>query len=138
MNRVIADKIFPQTAPAIRSILLAIGGSLLVAAAAQISIPMWPVPMTLQTLAVLSVGAALGSRLGSAALGLYAIEGAFGLPFFAGGKSGLFDAKLDYLFPSGSMGYVLGFILSAWLVGKIVESATTPHLIKTLLATPMI
>ena len=102
--------------------ILAIAGSLLVAAAAQITVPMWPVPMTLQTLAVLGVGGAYGARLGAAALGLYALEGAIGLPFFAGGKSGIFDDKLDYLFPASSMGYVVGFILAAWLVGKLIES----------------
>jgi biotin transport system substrate-specific component len=97
-------------------------------------VPMYPVPMTLQTLAVLGIGVAYGARLGAATLLLYAIEGAIGLPFFAGGKSGLFDAKLDYLLPSGSMGYVIGFILAAWLVGKLVESGWANSLGKSALA----
>jgi biotin transport system substrate-specific component len=112
-----------------------IAGSLLVAGAAQVTVPMWPVPMTLQTLAVLVVGAAYGARLGAAALGLYALEGAIGLPFFAGGKSGLFDDKLDYLLPAGSMGYVVGFILAAWMVGKLVESGMANSLATTVAAT---
>jgi biotin transport system substrate-specific component len=85
-------------------------------------------------LAVLGIGAAYGARLGAATLLLYAIEGAVGLPFFAGGKSGIFDAKLDYMFPSGSMGYVVGFILAAWLVGKLVESGWVSSFPKSALA----
>ena len=91
--------------------------------------------MTLQTMAVLAVGAADGARLGAATLGLYALEGAIGLPFFAGGKSGIADAKLDYFLPAGSMGYVVGFIIAAWLVGKLVESGWANTLFKSALAT---
>lgn len=139
MNATLANRLWPQTQSSnlVRNIVLAVVGSLIVAGAAQISIPMWPVPMTLQTLAVLGIGAAYGARLGAATLLLYAIEGAVGLPFFAGGKSGIFDAKLDYLLPSGSMGYVVGFILAAWLVGKLVESGWANSLTKSALATLM-
>ena len=137
MNATLANRLWPQTQSSnlVRNIVLAVVGSLIVAGAAQISIPMWPVPMTLQTLAVLGIGAAYGARLGAATLLLYAIEGAVGLPFFAGGKSGIFDAKLDYLLPSGSMGYVVGFILAAWLVGKLVESGWAHSSTKSALAT---
>jgi biotin transport system substrate-specific component len=136
MNATLATKIWPQTQSSnlVRNIVLAVIGSLVVAGAAQVTVPMYPVPMTLQTLAVLGVGAAYGARLGAATLLLYAIEGAVGLPFFAGGKSGLFDAKLEYLLPSGSMGYVVGFILAAWLVGKLVESGWANSLAKSGLA----
>lgn len=119
----------------LRFAVLAIAGSLLVAAAAQISIPVKPVPFTLQTLAVLAVGAAYGARLGAATLGLYALEGAVGLPFFAQGKSGLFDANLAYLFPASSMGYVVGFIIAAFVVGRLVESGWGHSFGKTIFAT---
>ena len=139
MNATLANRLWPQTQSSnlVRNLVLVVVGSLFVAGAAQISVPMWPVPMTLQTLAVLGIGAAYGARLGAATLLLYAIEGAVGLPFFAGGKSGIFDAKLDYLLPSGSMGYVVGFILAAWLVGKLVESGWANSLTKSALATLM-
>ena len=139
MNATLANRLWPQTQSSnlVRNLVLVVVGSLFVAGAAQISVPMWPVPMTLQTLAVLGIGAAYGARLGAATLLLYAIEGAIGLPFFAGGKSGIFDAKLDYLLPSGSMGYVVGFILAAWLVGKLVESGWANSLTKSALATLM-
>jgi biotin transport system substrate-specific component len=133
----LANRIWPRASSSnlVRNLVLAVVGSLVVAAAAQITVPMWPVPMTLQTLAVLAVGAAYGARLGAATLGLYALEGAVGLPFFAGAKSGLFDAKLDYYLPAGSMGYVVGFILAAYLVGKLVESGWANNLFKSVLAT---
>jgi biotin transport system substrate-specific component len=132
----LADRLWTNegSSALLRNGALAILGSMLVAAAAQITVPMWPVPMTLQTLAVLAVGAAYGSRLGAATLGLYALEGAVGLPVFAGAKAGIADAKLDYFLPAGSMGYVVGFILAAWLVGKLVESGWGQSLFKTALA----
>jgi biotin transport system substrate-specific component len=136
-NLTLANRIWPAAASSnvVRNTVLAVVGSLVVAAAAQITVPMWPVPMTLQTLAVLSIGAAYGARLGAATLGLYALEGAAGLPFFAGAKSGLFDAKLDYLMPASSMGYVVGFIIAAYLVGKLVESGWANTMLKTVFAT---
>ncbi len=129
----LASHLWPSSS-ILRNVVLAVAGSLVVAAAAQITVPMWPVPMTLQTLAVLGIGGAYGMQLGAATLGLYALEGAVGLPFFAGGKSGLFDAKLDYLLPSGSMGYVAGFILAAALVGYLVEKGWGASLFKATLA----
>jgi biotin transport system substrate-specific component len=133
----LANRIWPAASSSniARNLVLAVVGSLVVAAAAQITVPMWPVPMTLQTLAVLAVGAAYGARLGAATLGLYALEGAIGLPFFAGAKSGLFDAKVDYFLPSSSMGYVVGFIIAAYLVGQLVESGWANTLFKSVMVT---
>lgn len=136
-NLTLANRIWPRASSSnlVRNLVLAVVGSLVVAAAAQITVPMWPVPMTLQTLAVLAIGGAYGARLGAATLGLYALEGAVGLPFFAGAKSGLFDSKLDYYLPASSMGYVVGFILAAYVVGKLVESGWANSLFKSVLAT---
>src|SRR5919206_5002366 len=73
-----------------RTCALVVAFSLLVALSAQVAVPLpWtPVPITLQTFAVLLTGALLGSRLGALALLLYLFEGACGLPFFAQGYSG--------------------------------------------------
>ncbi|WP_298629239.1 biotin transporter BioY [uncultured Thermus sp.] len=100
-----------------RDLTLILAGSLLVALAARISIPLpfTPVPITGQTLAILLVGAALGSRLGFLALLAYVAEGAMRLPVFAGGTGGL--AKI--LGPTG--GFLLAFPLAAGLVGLLVE-----------------
>ena len=98
-----------------RKLLLAVLGSLLVAAAAQVSVPMYPVPMTLQTLAISVVGLTLGARLAAATLTLYLVQGALGLPVFAGGAAGL-----PYLMgPTG--GFLVGFVAMAWLTGRLVE-----------------
>lgn len=135
MNTTLANRLLPATTSTlIRNIVLAVGGSLVVAAAAQVTVPMWPVPMTLQTLAVLVIGGAFGARLGAATLALYAVEGAVGLPFFAGGKSGIADAKLEYFLPAGSMGYVLGFILAAALVGYLAQSGWINSILRMIAA----
>ena len=70
---------------------LTIGASLLIALSAQAAIPVAfsPVPLTLQSLAVVLVGATLGPWRGAAAAALYLLEGALGLPFFAQGRSGM-------------------------------------------------
>jgi biotin transport system substrate-specific component len=100
-----------------RDLSLVLAGSLFVALLAQVAIPLpfTPVPITGQTLGVLLVGAALGSQLGFMALLAYLLEGAMGLPVFAGGTGGL--AKI--LGPTG--GFLLAFPLAAGLVGLLVE-----------------
>ena len=95
-------------------LLLIVAGSLLVALSAQIEIPMWPVPVTLQTLAVLLVGGVLGSRLGALALLTYLFEGAIGLPVFAGGAS-------LTAFAGPTTGYLIGFVAAAFVVGWFCE-----------------
>ena len=98
-----------------RDIGLVVGFALVTALFAQFSIKLGftPVPITGQTLAVLLTGAALGSRRGAAAMAVYLVAGA-GLPFFAGGASGLV-----WLLPSG--GYIIGFIPAAFVVGYLAE-----------------
>lgn len=117
-NLTLMGHIWPATSSgmsALRAIMLTVFGSLIVAACAQISVPMLPVPMTLQTLAVLVIGGAFGWRLGVATLALYALEGAIGLPVFAEMKGGL----PVLLGPTG--GYIAGFIIAAGLVGYLAE-----------------
>ena len=97
-------------------ISLIIGGSLLIGLCAQIKVwlPFSPVPVTLQTFAVLMLGALLGSRRGSLCVLAYIIEGAAGLPVFAlgGGLAVL-------LGPTG--GYLVGFIPAAYITGRLAE-----------------
>jgi len=97
--------------------VLVMGASILVALSAQIAIPLpfTPVPVTAQTLAVLLIGAVLGSARGALAILTYLAEGAVGLPVFAGGKAGL--AWLAG--PTG--GYLLGFVLAAFVTGFLAE-----------------
>ncbi|MDH3595603.1 MAG: biotin transporter BioY [Rhodospirillales bacterium] len=99
----------------LRGSILAVCGSLLVALSAQVQVPLWPVPVTGQTFAVLVVGMAFGWRLGAATLLLYAMEGALGLPVFAQFSGG--PAVLAG--PTG--GFIAGFVLAAALVGYLAE-----------------
>jgi biotin transport system substrate-specific component len=69
--------------------LLTVLGSMVLALSAKIQIPFWPVPMTMQTLVVLMLSMAYGSRLALGTLLLYMAEGAAGLPVFAGANAGL-------------------------------------------------
>lgn len=99
-----------------RSISLAVVFSLLTALAAQIVIPIGPVPITGSTFAVLLTGALLGSRLGAMAMIVYLFEGAIGLPFFYGGHGGL-----AHIFgPTG--GYLVAFPAAAFITGAFAEN----------------
>jgi biotin transport system substrate-specific component len=98
-----------------RSVGLVIVFSLFIAACAQFALPIGDVPITGQTFAVLLTGALLGSRLGTAAVMAYLIEGAVGLPFFAAGGSGL----VRFIGPSG--GYLIGFPAAAFVTGAFAE-----------------
>lgn len=113
----LSNRYFPRTAEWIRSLFLIVLGSLLLAALAQVEIllPFTPVPITGQTFGVLLVGALLGSKRGAASMILYLTEGALGLPFFAGGASGL------GILTGATAGYLVGFIGAAYVVGRLAE-----------------
>ena len=95
---------------------LVVAFSLLIALSAQVVVPLpWtPVPVTLQTFAVLLTGVLLGSRLGALAVFAYLLEGAAGLPFFSAGRGGvghlLFAPTAGYLFA-----YPVGAFVTGWL-----------------------
>ena len=93
--------------------LLAVLGSLFIAICAQITIPLQPVPPTMQNFAVLIIGAAFGMRLAVATVVLYIVEGIAGLPVFAG-----FANAAGVTF---TWGYLVGFILAAGVVGWFAE-----------------
>jgi biotin transport system substrate-specific component len=99
----------------VRQVGLVVGFSLLTALAAQVVIPIGPIPITGQTFAVLLTGALLGSRLGAMAMIAYLIEGASGLPFFSGGHGGL----LHLMGPTG--GYLVAFPAAAYITGAFAE-----------------
>ena len=106
-----------------RRIIAAGLGALIVALSAQIVVPVpfSPVPMTLQPLAVLVVGALLGGAAGLGALFLYVALGIAGLPVFAGGGSGV--ARL--FGPTG--GYLLAFPVAAWITGVLTSPVLGPN-----------
>lgn len=112
---VLADFVLPSGALA--DGLAVVVASLFVAVCAQIEIrlPFTPVPISGGTLGVLYAGALLGSRRGAAAVALYLLEGAAGLPAFSGGAAGF----THFLGPTG--GYLIGFPVGAFAVGLLAE-----------------
>jgi biotin transport system substrate-specific component len=112
----LGDALWPRRGRLTNAILV-LGASLLLALSAQVALPLpfSPVPVTGQTLAVLLLGALLGSRRGALSVLAYLAEGAAGLPVFAGGGSG----AAWLLGPTG--GYLLGFLGAAWTVGWLCE-----------------
>jgi len=113
----LAAALWPQQAASrlARFAALAIGGTLALAISAKIQVPFYPVPMTLQTLLVLIIGAAFGARLAAATVALYLAEGLLGLPVFAGVLAG----PAYMAGPTG--GFLVGFFLAAALVGCLAE-----------------
>jgi biotin transport system substrate-specific component len=119
--RVLGDYIASTKAA---NIALVLGGSAFVGISAQVVIPLpfTPVPLTLQTFAVLLVGAALGTWRGVASMVVYAAAGTAGVPWFSAGSSGWGGA---------SYGYILGFILAAGIVGRLAEHGATRTPLRT-------
>lgn len=106
---------------------MVLGGSLFIAIAAQISVPMYPVPMTLQTLAILLVGLSFGSRLGALTVIAYLAEGAMGLPVFANAMNGA-------AFFGPTAGFLVGFVGLAWVAGFAVERGLAKSILGTAIA----
>lgn len=93
-------------------------GVCLLTLSAKVQVPFWPVPMTMQTLVVLMLGMAYGSRLGAGTVVAYLLVGAAGFPVFAGTPER--GIGLAYMMgPTG--GFLLGFVVAAWIVGVLAE-----------------
>jgi biotin transport system substrate-specific component len=120
----LAQRLFPRRTVA-REVGLQLGAVALVGALAQLSVDLWPVPVTGQTLGVLLVGAFLGFRRGSLAMLFYVALGAAGVPLFAGFGAG---------FPVYTGGYLIGFVLSAGTVGLLAEHGFLRTYARTALA----
>lgn len=123
----LAPRLLPLTGPA-RIALLVVGGALLTAACAQVSVtlPFTPVPITGQTFAVLLVGLGSGMTIGASSQALYVVLGAVGLPFYAGGDSGWEVAT------GATSGYLVGFVIAAALVGRLAEMGQDRNVITSI------
>ena len=118
----LAGAIWPEqasTGPRVaRAILLALVGSAVMALSAKMEVPFYPVPLTMGSLTVLLIGATFGARLAAATMVLYLVEGALGLPVFAG--TPVHGLGLPYMLgPTG--GYLLGYVAAAYAVGFFAE-----------------
>lgn len=101
----------------VRDVVAVVGFALFTALAAQITIPLGftPVPITGQTFAVLLAGGVLGANRGALSMGLYVALGAIGLPFYAEGTGGWTAAT------GATAGYLVGFVVAGFVVGKMAE-----------------
>ena len=97
---------------------LVVAGVAVLAIAAKIKVPMWPVPITMGTFAVLSIGAAYGARLGLATIFGYMLIGALGFDVFAGSSAEKFG--LEYMM-GGTGGYLVGYVLATLLLGILAR-----------------
>jgi len=121
----LADRLFARGI--VMDVVLVSAGAAFTAIAAQVSIPLWPVPITGQTLAVLLVGSALGALRGALAMILYAAIGLAGLPVFGAATSGL----SVLVGPTG--GYILGFVFAAAFTGWIAQRSWDRKILRSIL-----
>jgi biotin transport system substrate-specific component len=126
----ILNSLMPPSAAtsALTKAALVVFGSLLLAVSAQFKIPLYPVPVTGQTLVVMLIGMAYGPRLGGITVAAYLFEGAVGLPVFAGGATGI----AILLGPTG--GYLFGFLLAAVAMGYLAERGMGHSVVSTVIA----
>ena len=96
----------------IKSLLVIFFGSIILAISAKIKIPFYPIPMTMQTFIVLFLGISFGYKIALATVGLYLLEGIFGLPVFSNSPER--GIGLAY-FTGPTMGYLIGFFLACFL-----------------------
>jgi biotin transport system substrate-specific component len=112
-NATIIDNVISRSLAS--DIVLVIAGVMLTSLAAQVQIPAVPVPFTLQTLAVLVIGATYGASRGAITMAVYGVVGVLGFPVFAGGASG------SEVLLGATGGFILGFIFAAALIGRLAE-----------------
>ena len=98
----------------VKRVVLVVLGVAALAIAAKIKVPMWPVPITMGTFAVLTIGAAYGPRLGLATMAAYLVVGSLGYDVFAGSSAEKFG--LSYMM-GGTGGYLLGYVLATLALG---------------------
>ena len=105
-----------QSQKVLKSILVVLVGSIILTISAKIKIPFYPVPMTMQTFVVLFLGISFGYKIGIATVGLYLIEGIFGLPVFSNSP----EKGVGIVYFTGpTMGYLIGFLLATFLAGYL-------------------
>ncbi|MEL7093445.1 MAG: biotin transporter BioY [Pseudomonadota bacterium] len=119
-NKVLSDVLGATEGSALRikQVLLVLAGIAILAVAAKIKVPMWPVPITMGTFAVLTIGAAYGARLGLVTILGYMIVGALGFDVFAGSSAEKFG--LTYMM-GGTGGYLVGYVLATVALGALAQ-----------------
>ena len=105
--------------------LIAVVGSLISTISAKIKIPFYPVPMTMQTFVVLFLGICFGYKIAITTVGLYLMEGIFGLPVFSNSP----EKGIGLVYFTGpTMGYLIGFLIAAFLSGYLNFNTNLPKI----------
>ena len=119
-NNVLSDELGANSGIALRAkqAALVVAGVLLLAVAAKIKVPMWPVPITMGTFAVLTIGATYGARLGLVTILTYLLVGALGYDVFAGATAEA--SGLTYM-SGGTGGYLVGYVLATIALGALAQ-----------------
>jgi len=102
----------------VQEVVLVLAGTALIAIAAKIKVPFYPVPMTLQTLAIMLIAASYGFRLGTLTVIAYLCEGLLGLPVFTNTPPSV-AGPLYFIGPTG--GFLAGFVVLAMVVGYVAD-----------------
>ena len=111
------------------NLLLVVAGAMLMTLSAKFQVPLYPVPLSMQTLVAIGLGFALGPVLGATAVLAFLLQGAAGLPVFAGTPQN--GIGLAYMMgPTG--GYLLGFVLAAFVAGTLVRAGLAKSMVGTL------
>ena len=134
MNNKVLSDLFGATEGSMRlakQAALVVLGIAVLAVAAKIKVPMWPVPITMGTFAVLSIGAAYGARLGLVTIFGYMLIGALGFDVFAGSTAEKFG--LEYMM-GGTGGYLVGYVLATVLLGYLARLGWDRSALKMALA----
>ena len=120
----------------LKYVFFALIGSIVLAISSKIKIPFYPVPMTMQTLVILLIGACFGWRLGVATISLYLFEGIIGLPVFSGTP----EKGIGLIYFTGpTMGYLIGFLVAVYISGKFsYDNNLVKNFLKLMLATSFI
>ena len=128
-NKVLSEVLAPQegTQLLLKKAVLVMAGIAFLAIAAKIKVPMFPVPMTMGTFAVLTMGAAYGERLGLVTILGYMLIGALGFDIFAGSSAENFG--LTYM-KGGTGGYLVGYVLATLALGVLAVWAGTARWVK--------
>jgi biotin transport system substrate-specific component len=114
-----------------QEVVLVLAGTALIAIAAKIKVPFYPVPMTLQTLAIMLIAASYGFRLGTVTVIAYLGEGLLGLPVFTNTPPAA-AGPLYFLGPTG--GFLLGFVVLAMVVGYLADRGWDRSVVRLFIA----
>ena len=128
MRDIVLSKALVGTDGFLKKLAMVVLGVAAVGIAAQAEVPMFPVPMTLQTLAISVIGLSYGARMAGLTLLAYLAAGAVGMPVFAGGSAGF----IKLMGPTA--GFLWGFVAMAYLTGWMVEGGLSRGVLRLFVA----